>query len=154
MKSNYDDIEELLKDVRLDIEDTLSKEVFDEVRQIEMEHIHSDVLNSYHPKVYERRSTGGIDDPRNIVGTVKDMTLTVDNVTSFNSGHFTYNSGNNLADLINEGSGSASHLYYDYPGAFEAPRPFLDNTQEEIDRTNRVDRALEKGMKKRGYDID
>ena len=154
MKSNYDDIEELLKDVRLDIEDTLSKEVFDEVRQIEMEHIHSDVLNSYHPKVYERRSTGGIDDPRNIVGTVNDMTLTVDNVTSFNSGYSTYNSGNNLADLINEGSGGASHLYYDYLGAFEAPRPFLDNTQEEIDRTNRVDRALEKGMKKRGYDID
>ena len=154
MKSNYDDIEELLKDMRLDIEDTLSKEVFDEVRQIEMEHIHSDVLNSYHPKVYERRSTGGIDNPRNIVCTVKDMTLTVDNVTEFNTKGFTWNRGNNLADLINEGSGGASHLYYDYPGAFEEPRPFLDNTQEEIDRTNRVDRALEKGMKKRGYDID
>ena len=140
--------------MRLDIEDTLSKEVFDEVRQIEMEHIHHDVLNIYHPKLYERRGIGGIDDPRNIIGTVKDMVLTVDNVTEFNTKGFTWNKGNNLADLINEGEGGVSHLYYDYPGKFTRPRPFLDNTQEEIDRTNRVDRALEKGMKKRGYDID
>ena len=140
MKNTYDDIDKLLKDMRSDIEDTLSKEVFEEVRDIEMEHVYRDVLSTYSPKIYDRRGIGGIDDPRNVVGYVKDMSLEVDNVTPFNDGYGTYNRGNDLADLINEGDGGASHLYY-------------DNTQEEIDKTDRVDRALEKGLKRRGHDI-
>ena len=153
MKKSYDDIDELLKDVRSDIEDTLSKEVFDEVRDIEMEHVYMDVLSTYSPKIYARRNTGGIDDPRNIVGYVKDMSLEVDNITSFNDGYGTYNRGNNLGDLINEGDGGMNRLYYDFDGAFIQPRPFLDNTQEEIDKTDRIDRVLEKGLKRRGHDI-
>lgn len=154
MKNTYDDIEDLLKDMRSDIEDTLSEEVFEEVRDIELEHIAEDVIASYHPKVYERRDVGGIEDGRNIIGEVNNMELVVDNVTPFNSGYFTWNNGNNLADLINEGEGGASRLYYDYYGGeFLNPRPFLDNTKEEIDKTNRVDNALEKGMRKRGYNI-
>lgn len=153
MKKSYDDMDALLKDMRSDIEDTLSKEVFEEVRNIEMEHVRTDVLNTYSPKIYERRSTGGIDDIRNIVGYVKDMHLEVDNVTQFNDGYGTYNHGYGLADLINEGDGGMSHLYYDFTGNFIQSRPFLDNTQEEIDKTDRVDRVLEKGMKRRGYDV-
>ena len=99
------------------------------------------------------RGTSGIDDPRNVIGYVKDMSLEVDNVTPFNDGYGTYNRGNDLADLINEGDGGASHLYYDFTGNFIQPRPFLDNTQEEINKTDRVDRALEKGLKRRGHDI-
>ena len=135
MKNTYDDIDKLLKDMRSDIEDTLSKEVFEEVRDIEMEHVYRDVLSTYSPKIYERRSTGGIDDIRN------------------NDGYGTYNHGYGLAGLINEGDGGMSHLYYDFTGNFIQPRPFLDNTQEEIDKTDRVDRVLEKGMKRRGYDV-
>ena len=153
MKNTYDDIDKLLKDMRSDIEDTLSKEVFEEVRDIEMEHVYRDVLSTYSPKIYERRSTGGIDDIRNIVGYVKDMHLEVDNVTRFNDGYGTYNHGYGLAGVINEGEGGMSHLYYDFTGNFIQPRPFLDNTQEEIDKTDRVDRVLEKGMKRRGYDV-
>ena len=153
MKNTYDDIDKLLKDMRSDIEDTLSKEVFEEVRDIEMEHVYRDVLSTYSPKIYDRRGTSGIDDPRNVIGYVKDMSLEVDNVTPFNDGYGTYNRGNGLADLINEGDGGASHLYYDFTGNFIQPRPFLDNTQEEIDKTDRVDRTLEKGLKRRGHDI-
>lgn len=81
------------------------------------------------------------------------MSLEVDNIASFNDGYGTYNRGNNLADLINEGDGGVSRLYYDFDGAFIQPRPFLDNMQEEIDKTDRIDRVLEKGLKRRGYDI-
>lgn len=52
MKKSYDDIDMLLNDMKSDIEDTLSKEVFDEVRDIEMEHVRMDVLNTYSPKIY------------------------------------------------------------------------------------------------------
>ena len=99
-KRNYSDLDVLLKDLKSDIKDTLSKEVFDEVRDIELEHVQRDVFDAYRPKIYNRRCSGGIDDPRNIVGQVDDMTLYVDNVTPYNPGYGTYNSGTTLADLI------------------------------------------------------
>lgn len=152
MKNTYDDLDKLLKDIRSDIEDTLMDEVLDEVRDIEMEHIQRDVLSTYTPTIYERRSEYGIDDSNNIVGEVRDMSLEVDNITRFHEGYGTSNHGIGLADLINDGD-RLDGYYYDYPGAFNLPRPFIDNTQEEIDKTDRVDRALEKGLKRRGHDI-
>lgn len=152
-KRNYSDLDVFLKDLKSDIKDTLSKEVFDEVRDIELEHVQRDVFDSYRPKIYNRRSSGGIDDPRNIVGQVDDMTLYVDNVTPYNPGYGTYNSGTTLADLINEGEGGKHKLYYDFTGNFIQPRPFLDNTQNEVDKSNRVENALKKGLQRRGYTV-
>lgn len=152
-KWNYSDIDVFLKDLKSDIKDTLSKEVFDEVRDIELEHVQRDVFDAYCPKIYNRRSSGGIDDPRNIVGQVDDMTLYVDNVTPYNLGYGTYNSGTTLADLINEGEGGKHKLYYDFTGNFIQPRPFLDNTQNEVDKSNRVENALKKGLQRRGYTV-
>ena len=151
-KNSYDDIDELLNDIRSDIEDTLKDEVFEEVRDIELEYIERDVLSAYMPKIYERRTSGGIDDPRNIVGYVKDMLLSVDNITPFNTGYGTKKRGTGLAQLINEGD-SFNGYFYDYPGEFNQPRPFLDNTILEVEKTDRVENALEKGMRKRKYDI-
>lgn len=153
-KRNYSDLDVFLKDLKSDIKDTLSKEVFEEVRDIELEHVQRDVFDAYRPKIYNRRSSRGIDDPRNIVGQVDDMTLYVDNVTSYNLGYGTYNSGTTLAELINEGEGGKHKLYYDFTGNFIQPRPFLDNTQNEIDKTKRVENALNKGLRSRGYTIN
>lgn len=152
MKNIYDDLDELLKDMCSDIEDTLMDEVLDEVRNIEMKHIQRDVLSTYTPTIYERRGAYGIGDPNNIVGEVRDMSLEVDNITRFREGYGTSNHGIGLADLINDGD-RLDGYYYDYPGVFNLPRPFIDNTQEEIDKTDRVDRALEKGLKRRGHNI-
>lgn len=151
-KNTYDDIDELLNDIRSDIEDTLKDEVFEEVRDIELEYIERDVLSAYMPKIYERRTSGGIDDPENIVGYVKDMQLSVDNITKFNSGYGTKHRGTGLAQLINDGD-SFNGYFYDYPGEFNQPRPFIDNTILEVEKTDRVENALEKGMRKRKYDI-
>lgn len=152
-KKNYDSLDAFVKDLKSDIEDTLSREVFDEVCDIEMEHIQTDVLNRYQPQIYERRTTGGIEDRKNILGRVKNMELDVYNRTPFNPGYGTYNSGNGLADLLNEGSGGKSRLYYDLVGEFEQPTYFLENTQYEIDKTKRVENALHDGLKHRGYNV-
>ncbi len=152
MKENYTDIDSLLRDLKSDIEDTLMDEVLDEVREIELQHIEDDVLGVYSPKIYQRRGIGGIDDPDNIVGCIEDMQLVVDNVARFNDGYGTYNHGVGLADLINDGSGK-NGAFYDYDGEFTRPRPFLDNTIEEIEHTDSVEDALAKGLRKRNYDV-
>lgn len=152
MKNKYNDIDSLMKDIRSDIKDTLKKEVFDEVRSVELEHIKRDVFDAYSPKIYKRRTTDGLDDSRNIVGMVNDLELEVDNVTEFNDDFGASNHGVGLAQLVNSGD-RLDGYYYDYPGTFNQARAFLDNTQEEINRTQRVDITFEKSMKKRGYDI-
>ncbi len=152
MKNSYDDIDELLNDIKSDIEDTLMDEVLDEVKDIELKHVEEDVFSAYSPKIYERRGIGGIDDPNNIVGTVDNMQLSVDNATKFNDDYGTYNHGVGLAELINDGD-SLNGYFYDYPGSFNQPRPFIDNTVEEIEKTDSVENALERGMKRRKYDI-
>lgn len=151
-KNSYDDIQELLNDIRSDIEDTLSDEVLDKVKDIELKHVEEDVFAVYKPKIYERRENGGIDDPDNIVGDVHDMQLEVENVTRFNDGYFSSNHGVGLADLINDGDRFGGY-FYDYPGSFNQPRPFLDNTVEEIEKTDSVENALAEGLRKRKYDI-
>lgn len=153
MKKAYNDVDALLKDLKADIEDTLRNEVLDEVvKEIELKHIEEDVLSTYSPKIYERRGVGGINDPNNIIGEVEDMQLVVDNVTPFNDGYGTYNSGVGLADLINDGERRHGY-YYDFDGEFTQPRPFIDNTIEEIEQTDSIEKSLTKGLKKRNYDV-
>lgn len=149
-KDIYDDVDLLLKDLKSDIEDVLMDEVLEEVKNIELYHIQNDVLNTYTPQIYKRRGVGGIDDPDNIVGEVENMALTVENITPFNDDYGSSNHGVGLADLVNDGDNLQGY-FYDYPGSFNQPRPFLDNTEEEIGHTEQIDNALEKGLNKRGW---
>ena len=153
-KNSYDEVDELLNDIKSDIQDTLLDEVLDEVKRIEIEHVRDDVFGVYKPSIYERRSSGsgGIDDPDNIVGEIYDMRLEVDNITQFNPDYGTFNRGYGLSDLINDGSTTHGY-FYDYPGEFNNARPFIDNTIEDIERTDDVENALAKGLKRRKYDI-
>lgn len=151
-KDIYDDVDDLLRDLKSDIEDTLLDEVLDEVKDIELFHIEQDVFRTYSPHIYERRAVGGINDSDNIIGEVHDMELEVDNITEFNDDYGTYNHGRGLPELINEGE-KQSGFYYDYPGTFENPRPFIDNTIEEIEKTDSIENALTKGLKRRNYDV-
>lgn len=152
MQKSFKEWDDLMNDIKSDIDDVLSEEVFDEVWDIEIEHIQLDVFNQYTPEIYERRNTNGIDDPRNIVGYEKNMHLSVVNEAQFNDGYGTYNHGYGLPQLINDGN-SRNGFFYDYPGVFNAPRPFIDNAKYEVERSKRVDDAFEKGMKRRGNDI-
>lgn len=155
-KEIYDDIDVLLKDLKSDIEDTLLDEVLETVRDIEMEHVQDEVFSVYSPTIYERRLSGGLDDRENVVGQVKNGVLIVQNDTPFNEGYGTENKGIGLAVMVNDG-GTYKHDY-DYgfrtiEAPFCKPRPFLDNTAEEIERTDDVENALAKGLRKRNYDV-
>lgn len=153
MKNLYDDINTLLNDIKSDIEDVLMDEVLDTIKEIELKHIEDDVYSVYKPSVYKRRgNSGGLSDPDNIVGSVKNMELDVENIASFNQDYGSSNKGNGLAELVNNGDRVSGYMY-DYPGSFNQPRPFLDNTIEEIENTNLVEDALSKGLKKRNYDV-
>jgi len=152
LKNKYDDVDMLLNDIKSDMEDVLSKEVFDEARNIELKYIQMEVINRSTPTIYQRRTTGGIDDPNNIVGFVKNMTLAVDNVTQFNNGYGTYNHGYGLPQLINDGSRS-NGFYYDFPGEHNLPRPFVDYAVDEIEKSDRIDKTFQRAMSKRGYDV-
>ena len=153
-KNEYDDIDMLLNDIKSDIEETLMNEVLDEIKDIELKHVEEDVFSVYSPKIYERRGSGagGINDPDNIVGEVNNMQLEVDNVTQFNNAYGTFNRGVGLATLINDGE-SRNGFYYDYDGEFTQSRPFIDNTIEEIEKTDSVENALANGLRKRNYDV-
>lgn len=47
MKKSFKEWDDLMNDIKSDIDDVLSEEVFDEVRDIEIEHIQLDVFNQY-----------------------------------------------------------------------------------------------------------
>ena len=47
MKESFKEWDDLMNDIKSDIDDVLSEEVFDEVRDIEIEHIQLDVFNQY-----------------------------------------------------------------------------------------------------------
>lgn len=153
---HFTDIDALLADVQKSINKSLENEVMDAVRDVELSHIQREVLNVYSPSIYRRRASGGIDDVRNIVGTVKDNKLIVENVTPFNEDYGTRNKGTGLAYMINEGGNSEHDYDYGFRGVeapYSRPRPFIDNTVEELDRTEIIEDALAKGMKKDGIDL-
>lgn len=155
MNKTYSDIELLLKDVQSDIEDVLMNEVMDAVRDVEMEHVRDDVFSVYNPSIYERRSVGGIDEPENVKGTVKNGVLTIRNDTPFNDDYGTRNEGIGLAYMIEEGGNSQHDYEYGFrsiEAPFSQPRAFISNTIDELDRTDVVEKAMKKGLKR--HDID
>ena len=144
MKKSYSDIDLLLKDLKSDIEDVLMDEVLDEVKDIEIRHVEEDVFSVYSPSVYRRRQTDGLDDPDNIVGEVNNMVLEVENITEFTDWRGNVKRGKGLAEFVND---------YDYPCIINQNRPFIDNTVDEIESTDRVEEALTRGLRKRNYDV-
>ena len=82
---------------------------------------------------------GGFADPGNIEGTlVADGELVVENVTPFNPGYETANSGSGLAGLIEYGDGYQGHTYDYYPknkpATYAEPRPFMEDTRDIVKR--------------------
>lgn len=153
MKKSYNDIKDLKNDLKKDINEVLADEVFSEVKKCELEHIEEDIFSVYSPKTYKRRAVGGINDEQNIVSSVKNMELTVANIVEFNDDYGSSNHGRGLADLINDGEHLKGY-FYDYPGEFTQPRPFIDRTIAELESTDRLNNAMVKGLRKRGIDAN
>ena len=153
---HFTDINALLADVQKSINKSLKNEVMDAVKEVELKHVERDVLSVYTPSIYERRGSGGIDDDKNIIGTVKNGRLTVENVTPFNEDYRSRNRGTGLGYMINEGGNSEHDYEFGFrtiEAPYSYPRPFIDNTIEELDKTEVIEDALARGMKKDGIDL-
>lgn len=153
--NNLKDLELYLKNV---VNDVLSDEVAEMVKDKQQDHIMDDVYLQYNivdgqrkePYVYDRRYyEGGLVDRDNIVAKVEDGTLTVTNITKGQDGV------DNLAGLIEYGDNSA-YGQYDWKynrdntqDQYLSPRPFIENTRREIAEKKLHVSSLKKGLEKR-----
>lgn len=151
----YRSLAELKEDIQALVEDALRNEVADAVKDYEALAIKDVVYDVYEPKDYERRKyeKGGLAAPENMKEYVSNGTLYVDNLTPFNEGYGSYNSGVGLAELVEYGDGGGGY-HYEFPGKeFRRPRPF---TQETIDRL-KADKlhvkVLQNALRARGLNV-
>jgi hypothetical protein len=145
--SKWSDLEKQLK---AKVSETLQKEVFEEIRDVEIENINDIVYSVYEPNVYKRRgSSGGIGDRENIQkNMVDDLTMEVTNDTPANLKH--KGTDKPLDILIERGHGNPYR--YDYPsdGEYMKPRKFTEATINDLKQNKQHIKALKEGLKKRG----
>lgn len=139
---NFDSIEDLINTVKRDIAKTLATTVYENIKEVELEHVKSDVYDVYLERKYEWRSKDGIDDPDNIVidgGGVKvagnEIEMLVINEAYPVNGGSGYDY---LDELLEFGTGIKT--------PYGKPRPFVKNTEKEIRKSNIVEKCLKEEL--------
>ena len=115
-------LEKANKQLMAKIDDAMTKEVFEEVRDEEAATIYSEVYKVYTPRMYRRRGEyGGLGDPYNIEirgGAAKGGVMVVVNMTEPNPGGCMNDdqvtTGKNLPELVEFGDGYKFY-HYDFP---------------------------------------
>ena len=143
MSKEYDNIEELCADLLNDIKNVVADEVAKEMKKIEQEVIDKNVYSAFSPKVYERRKdNGGLRSEDNMVTDISItgdvVTIEVANMTIGNERYNDYWKGE-IQPLIESGN-------YMWNGNMPPPRPFIDETQNEVDK--RIEEIVEKSLNK------
>ena len=155
--SSFNSIADLEKYIKGAIKNSLKNEVFEKVRDVEQQHIDDDVYGAYpNPAMYKRRDVnGGLIADESIKRTmIGDDTLQVTNIAKPNPIGYPQSQvttkGKNLASLIEGGDGASG--VYDFPSddedAYMNPRPFTQNTIEELATTGKHIKALQDGLKR------
>lgn len=148
-------LQELRNEIMKRVNASLKEDVGEKVKEIMLEHIETDVYNSYEPKTYSRRGDdGGLSDPDNIVVQREyDGAVSIENVTVGREFYFqdreairSDNADSPLAPIIETGKG------YDYWNK-SFPRPFVKNTVEEIVQDKIIENTLKEGLKKQGLEV-
>lgn len=144
------------------IDNAMTKEVFEEVRDEEAATIYGEVYRVYTPRAYRRRGEyGGLGDPQNIQihgGAAKDGVMIVVNTTEPNPGGCVDNdqvtTGKNLPELVEYGDGYKS-FNYDFPSRrrYMKPRPFTAKTIEHLKESRAHVDALKNGLKRQGFNV-
>lgn len=133
--ATVDTLSQLKAEMQKRINQSLNGNVRTIVKKCVQDHAQNDVLATYEPKEYKRRSTLGIDSSRNIVGEVKDNTLTVSDVAQIAppivDGYTpSGDPDNGLPQLIEQG---AHNLFHEPAGTpYIEPRPFMTNAKKEV----------------------
>lgn len=133
--ATVDTLSQLKAEMQKRINQSLNGNVRTIVKKCVHEHAQNDVLATYEPKEYKRRSTLGIDSSRNIVGEVKDNTLTVSDVAQIAppivDGYTpSGDPDNGLPQLIEQGAYNLFHKPEGTP--YIEPRPFMTNAKKEV----------------------
>ena len=145
-KDSYDNIEELYADLLNDIKNSVGEEVAKEMKKIEQEVIDRNVYSAFSPKVYERRKDGGgLRSEDNMVTDISPngdgVIIEIENMATGNERYNDYWTGE-IHPLIESGS-------YMWNGTMPPPRPFIDETQKEVD--NKIDKIVEDALNKLGW---
>lgn len=144
------------------IDNAMTKEVFEEVRDEEVATIYSVVYKVYTPRIYRRRGEyGGLGDPYNIEiqgGVAKGGRMAVINMTDPNPGGTMNNdrvtTGKNLPKLVEFGDGYKFY-HYDFPsgGRYMDSRPFTVKTIEHLKASRAHVTALKAGLRRQGVNV-
>jgi hypothetical protein len=139
---DFTSLKDLMEYLNKQVQSTNKNEVAQTVVKTMQEHIQSDVYDVYDPKVYARKGyNGGLIDDSNIeAGVVDDETIYVENIR--------FDGDREVADIVESGQGYT--YQFDYYGV---PRPFTENTREELSKGTKLQQAMRDGLKKRGLDI-
>ncbi len=167
-------LKELEKELKKRIDKALKTEVQAIVTDIMIDHIVTDVYEAYEPERYWRRlnQTGlnsgspyddsdntGLLDPENIQFTFDgNGNMIVENVTvgaryyyGYDKGrvgwHVSDNAGKYITPVIETGNG------YDVFGDGMIPRPFMQNTRDDLEKNHYVKKALKIGLKEQGLEV-
>jgi len=152
------DLEKILQNK---INSSLEKEVTNTVRNTMVRNIEDTVYGAYKPIEYNRRSIDdGLADPSNIGGVLVNGELQVFNATITNpeihvNGYngISQNEGEYLTPIIEYGKN------YDFNSengdlGYEQPRPYVENTREELKATKDYITAFKQGLKRQGIDVE
>lgn len=145
-KDTYDNIDELFNDLMDDLSNSLGEEIGKEMKKIEQEVIDTNVYNVFVPKKYIRRKdNGGLRSEENMKVDVTQngdtVEIEVHNATTGNTSYENYWRGE-IQDFIERG-------IYMWHGNVPPPRPFIDETQERIDKD--IEGILERALSKLGW---
>lgn len=133
-------LNELKKYVDAKVRESLKDDVAPVVKEKMQKHIESDVYDVYEPKKYHR--TGRLK---------KDIEIReVDNGVAIVPTRTDGDTENYIPAIIESGKG---YTYSGYGYAYEQPRPFVQNTKEEILREGMHKKELAKSLKNKGLDV-
>lgn len=162
----FNNLKDLFKHINNQITDTLQNEVSEKVKDVQSDKVREVVYGGYtsqKPKYDRRNGNGGLADKSNMKSTVtssgNDSTLEVKNVADSNP-NVDYTAGTNapnyLAGIIEYGRDSGLYSYNrtGTESEFMSPRPFTEETVDELERTEGHVDAMKTGLKKRGIDVE
>ena len=152
-------LKELEKELQEKIDIALLTDVAQVVTEVMQDHIAKDVYEVYSPKMYERRlNENGLLDEKNINSSIEGNTLIIENNTLGSSYYYdpkskemkkSQNADKEIAGVIESGRGYDIHSW----GYDEEPRPFIENTREELRDYEWHKKALKQGLQKQGLEV-
>lgn len=151
-------LKELEKELQKRIDIALLNDVYETVRDVMVDHIIEDVYEKYESRYYERRyNDDGLLDPENIIAAtlkgelaIQNVTLGTDTFYKKNNRYYTSQNANKyITPVIETGIGYDVDSW-EYYGI---PRPFMQNTHDDLEKNHYHTHSLKIGLQKQGLEV-